>query len=240
MSLTVLEAQSHVEHALGGPLVGISNRRVLDDAGRFLLSLREWTFQKRPSTTLDFTASQSYITLPSDFGSIISIEFTQGLAQCVQQTTIGTIALYRSINAAIPGYVLYVAPVFEENSNAIPEPRLEIYPMPVSSTTAALTMFYRPRWVDIQPTDSTYISLPDWIEPLYIQLIRAFALGYQNDDMAERTATVLAGPIFQAALRTDMEMQTSYGPLAYGALDTANQSDPMWFLRNVVLPPAAV
>jgi hypothetical protein len=240
MALTVLDAQGHIEHALGGPLVGISNRRVLDEAGRNLYGLADWNFLKRPSTTLDFTASQSYITLPDEFGEIVTIEYTSGSSNRVMQTTLSEIARYRSVLAAIPGYILFVAINYELDSNDVPVPRLEIHPTPQTTTsTGVLTMMYRAGWQDLANSDQTFIPVPPWMESLYIQVVRATAWGYQNEDMGARLAQVMQSPIWTAAIQYDRKLQWSHGPLKNGALETANVDDGVWYLRNAALPPAA-
>lgn len=235
MALTVLDAQGHIEHALGGPLVGISNRRVLDEAGRKLFALNDWNFLKRASTTLSLVSGQSYATLPSDFGEIITIEYTNGTAASVVQTTITEIAKFRSILYSIPGYVLFVTTIYTPDANGVPVARLEIYPTPGSDTT--LTMFYRANWADLANSDQTFIPVPAWMESLYIQIVRATAWGYQDDTMSARVTSVMNGPEWYAAVRYDEALQWQHGPLMKGMLD--NDGDNAWYLRTAALPPAA-
>jgi len=240
MALTVLDAQGHIEHALGGPLVGISNRRVLDEAGRKLYGLADWNFLKRASTTLDFTSGQNYIELPATFGEIVTLEYTSGSSNRVMQTTLSEIARYRSVLAAIPGYILFTAVNYQVGSDGVPVPRLEIHPTPqTTTTTGALTMFYRAGWVDLANSDQTFIPIPPWMEALYIQIVRATAWGYQNEDMGARIAQVMNGPDWLAAVQYDRKRQWSHGPLRNGALESANVDDGVWYLRNAALPPAA-
>lgn len=239
MTLTVLDAQAHIEHALGGPLVGISNRRVLDEAGRKLYGLNDWNFLKRRSTTLTLTSGQPYIELASDFGEIVTIEYTSGSSNRVMQTTLSEIARYRSVLAAIPGYILFVCVNFLPDANGVPQPILEVHPVPQQTTAAALTMFYRARWVDLASSDATYIPVPTWMESLYIQVVRATAWGYQDETMGARLAAVMQGPEWLAAVQYDRKLQWSHGPLKNGALETANVDDGVWYLRNAALPPAA-
>lgn len=239
MALTVNDAQGHIEHALGGPLIGISNRRILDEAGRKLYGLSDWNFLKRRSVTVGLTSGQSYATLPADFGEIVTIEYTSGSSNRVMQTTLSEIARYRSVLGSIPGYVLFVAVNYLPDSNGIPVPILEVHPTPQSTVATALTMFYRATWSDLADSDQTFIPVPPWMEALYIQVVRATAWGYQDDTMGARMAAVMQGPDWLAATQYDRKLQWSHGPLKNGALETANVDDGVWYLRNAALPPAA-
>ena len=95
MPISLLEANQHLIHAIGGPLVGISNQRVLDEAGQKLYRQADWNFLKRPSTTLGVVADQAYVTLPVDFGSIIKITSTDGSFWAIEGTSMGEIARMR-------------------------------------------------------------------------------------------------------------------------------------------------
>lgn len=235
MALTVLDAQGHIEHALGGPLVGISNRRVLDEAGRKLYAMNDWNFLKRASTTISLVSDQSYVELPDDFGEILAINYENGTATTVVQTTITQIAKYRSVLAPIAGHNLFVAVTYVADGSGVPIARLEVYPTPGSASD--LDLFYRAGWVDLASSDQTFVPIPPWMEALYIQVVRATAWGYQTDDMGARMAMVMNGPDWASAVRYDRATQWEHGPLTNGMLDGDEAGD--WYLRTEALPPAA-
>lgn len=240
MTLTIEECLDHVTHAIGGQLIGIDTRRVLDEAGRNLLNLRPWEFMKRPPVTLGFTATQSFIVLPTDFSSIVTLEYTQGLSARVNQTTLTQIAQYRSLLSVMPGYLLYVSPVWNPDTNGVPQPRLEIFPTPQSTDATALTMIYRPRWIDSATSDQTYIPIPDWMESVFLQLVRATATGYQMNNMDAALAPIVQGVIWAAAVKQDEISKYIHGEVRGGALQAAmDGQDGEWLLRNQALPPAA-
>lgn len=102
-----------------------------------------------------------------------------------------------------------------------PRARLEIWPDPGADDDAALTVYYRAGWETLDE-DSHFISIPVWIQPLYIQLLRAFARGYEREDvssLSQRCMEILAGPLFRAATRRDGMMQPEYGELRNGAAE---------------------
>lgn len=240
MVLTIQECLDQASHVNGGPLVGVEMRRVIDDAGKKMLNLRPWAWMVRPTTTLGTTASQSYITLPTDFGSIVTIEYTQGISARTVQSTFTVIDQYRSILNVAPGYVMYLKVDWNPDADGVPQPRLEVMPTPSTTDATALTLRYRPRWVELAATDQTYVPIPDWMEPLFIQLVRATAEGYQKNNMDETVGRVMRGHDWAAAVRQDEIAQYVHGEMRGGSLGAADDgSNDSWFLRNQALPPAA-
>lgn len=237
MSLTIFEADRHIAHALGGNLVGIDQRRILDEAGRKLLSLRGWNWARRPSTTLTLTSAQSYITLPVDFGSIVAIEYTSTSWNRVRQVTIPDIARMRSESWPSSDGI-YVAPTFSVDSDGIPSPRLEVYPTPTATSAGALTLNYSIRWPDMSVADENFIPVPDWMESVYIQLVRATAWGYQDDTMSDRVARVVSGPEWFAAVRMDESLQPMFGPLRGGMTSRDADWYGMDYLRTAAAAPS--
>jgi len=105
----------------------------------------------------------------------------------------------------------------------MPRARLEIWPDPGSDDDDAVTIYYRAGWKTLDQ-DTEYVSIPTWLQTLYIQLVRAFARGYEREDVASlsaRCAEVMGGPLALAAVRRDDMMQPSYGELMGGGADLA-------------------
>jgi hypothetical protein len=101
-------------------------------------------------------------------------------------------------------------------------------------------MFYKPRWVDLATSDQSYIPVPDWMEPLFIQVGRASMIGYQTNTMDVELGKVFGGPDMLSAIKADNRMQTEHGMIRNGAntLSSADTGDS-WYLRTAVLPPVA-
>lgn len=103
-----------------------------------------------------------------------------------------------------------------------PEPRLDIWPDPVTDLVDALTIYYRAGWEHLDE-DSHSVSVPEWLEALYIQLVRAFARGYEREDMrsmSDRLNELTTSGMYMHAISRDAEIQPDYGPMMGGASES--------------------
>jgi hypothetical protein len=243
--LTVEDASAHIKHALGGMLLeDLDPLYIINETGQRLTAMRAWNWLIRPQVLMSLVANQEYLTpVPDDFGEIVTIEYVAGLTARVIQSNFHVIAQYRSQAFASPGYLLYVAISHAPDTSGVPKPRFEIYPTPLTSQPDTIKMFYRARWTNLEGADSALIPVPVWMEPLFIQVLRAVALGYQKEDeasMSMRLRDVIGGPDWQFAARSDASEQTNRGPLRGGSLQTAwGYDDFEWLLQNQILPPTA-
>ena len=82
-------------------------------------------------------------------------------------------------------------------------------------------------WTDLT-SDSELLRVPAYVETLFLQVLRAFARGYEEEDQGSLTARLLeigSGPLFSTAVVRDGEIQPDYGPLKGGLTARARQSD---------------
>jgi len=101
-----------------------------------------------------------------------------------------------------------------------PTPRLDLWPTPGSYESDAFKAYCRAGWTPIR-TDNDTVNVPSYIEPLYIQLVRAVALGYERDAEADvnlRVAQVRSGTVFMDARTRDGLTQPTLGPIENGAV----------------------
>ena len=127
---------------------------------------------------------------------------------------------------------------FAKGDNAEPQIRLEIYPTPSSTTTEALTLYYRAGWARVYD-DRKAIQIPAYVEPLYIELLRAFARGYEEEDQAslsERISEVWRGPLFAVSVDRDASVQPDYGPLRNGAAASMHRGAQNWDFNTIQAP----
>lgn len=236
MTLTIEQALKHIDHQIGGALVGIDNRRVLDEAGRRLFKRRKWNWAVGASTTLTLTISVSYIALPTDFGATKSLTFTNGWVGAIEETDFDTLAKLRSFQ--LPSYFpLYVVPTHVADANLVPQPRYEIHPTPATTTTGALTLYYHKKWTDLPNSDQSYIPVPDWFEELYLQAVRAVAQGYQTNDMDAQLARLFASSDFMDTAVQDEGVQWKFGPTSGGAMSLASPMYGDWNLSQLPIAP---
>jgi hypothetical protein len=219
MTLTAARCVDHIRHTLGNALPSqtIDPMTVINQAGQFLCTMHEWKWLERQSAYIGFTSGQSYSTCPSDLRDVISIQFTQGLVNRVRITSINEISRLRSHNIGVGLAMTWVALVSRANpTGGAPIPILELYPTPVSTDNQALTIYYRSGWTPpLNLDESSQINIPEYLEPLYIQILRAFARGYEEEDQASldtRLQALYTGVLFLTCAERDGMIQHQYGP----------------------------
>ena len=118
-----------------------------------------------------------------------------------------------------------------------PRPRLDIWPTPTSDATAGIRVYYRSGWMPVS-TETQMLYLPEWMETLYLFLVRAFARSYEREgdgSVSVRLQDLKAGPLFGSAQQRDKEMTYDIGPMLNGAVHTSNP-DPLWNFSSTAGP----
>lgn len=223
---TLAEYRNHVQHAVGGSAVSsqLQADLIINEAGRYLVSMHHWKWLEAVPATLDFTISTAYVAMPSDFKSLNAIWPDDAVNATFRLTTPTELARLReyeiSIAAAYYGALVYPSQANVTSHQTVP--RLELYPTPSATTSGALHIWYTRAWTVID--DATDVpNFPAYMETLYTQLVRAFARGYEEDDAAsldERITAIRNGPIFEACVSQDGMTQTDYGELRGGWAET--------------------
>ncbi len=121
---------------------------VVNEAISAFTLLHPWQWREA-ALSLSTVASQAYVNLPSDFGQLMTLRYSapgnsngtlvaKPLADIVaMRTTLPSSALNT------PTYFYAVAWVAQASVTALPQPRLELYPTPSASTTAAMIGYYK-------------------------------------------------------------------------------------------------
>jgi hypothetical protein len=117
--------------------------------------------------------------------------------------------------------------------------RLDLWPTPSQDETDRLMVYYRRGWQACD-SDNALIPIPDWMETLYLNLVRAFARGYERETEAgfdARLAAIKAGPVYMACQLRDKEMVSDYGALRGGAASgVRGMYDHLWNFSGVANP----
>lgn len=117
--------------------------------------------------------------------------------------------------------------------------RLDLWPTPSTTEADRLMVYYRAGWAAVE-SDSQVLAMPDWMESLYLQLVRAFARGYEREseaNMDQRLMVIKQGPIYAAAMLRDKEMMPNIGPMAGGAAQCTRRTyDHLWNFTSVSGP----
>ena len=219
MAITVQQCSRHIEHTLGGdadPLVPVIE--LVNAAGEFLVSMTGWRWLTEGTATLDLVAGQDYVALPADFKAIRAVTGTDSSRLSVDLVTLAEVLEWRTY-ASGSGEVWKAA--LEASSPATGGAvtwRLAVAPSPVSASTAALTLYYERGWRTVSESQDQ-LSLPSYCETLYLEVLRAFARGREEEDVAsldQRLEALARGQILDAAKRADSTAQPHLGTLRGG------------------------
>lgn len=157
-------------------------------------------------TGISFTLQPYSIGLPSDLRDIIAIQSSgSGNRSHVTLTSLAEVLQIREEIGPNDSH-FYAALSY---AGEPPAPLLEVAPGAGANQLGALRLFYRQRWARLS-SDSTLIAVPEYVEALLAQIVRAFARGYVREDnstLDERLAMIHAGPVFLAAKKSDGAIQ---------------------------------
>lgn len=212
-----------------------SPARVVNLAGQWFVSAYPWAWLERPATGLDFVAGQDYVTLPADFAEVRSV-VVDNLTSSFSFTTSSVINHMRAGSVDLSGLAFWAA--LNYDSDAVP--RLDIFPTPNANETDALLLYYRAGWTDLND-DTDQVKIPPFCEPAFIDVLRAFAQGYEEDgqgSVSQRLAELKVGTLGDA-IAQDKRGQSDYGPLMNGAAGMSyitNDADAFWAGFQLELP----
>jgi hypothetical protein len=181
------------------------------------------------------------VALPSDYGEAVDgfPAIAPGFAQLFDMVDMAEVEQYRALftggsTAAYLGALSWGIPT----GGGPRVPRLEIAPEIVQGRLGAFVLVYRSKWVTI--TDSaTQFYMPDHIEPAFRGILRHFARGYTEEDVAsldDRLAGFLNKPLMEQAIFADSQQQIDYGRIKGGAVKAAAMRGP--FQNFEILDPS--
>ena len=227
MTLTLLDLKRRAQQARGGaPSAELTDLEVVNDAGNHLYTMHRWKFADRAPVTLDLVANQEWVDLPGDFGQLIHIaRGTQGF-QFVSPYTLNQRRAIGVTATAGSGNTFWVTTALRPTKTVSGRPQtprttvLLIVPTPSTSSTAAATLAYRAGWVRLL-ADSDLAEVPIYAENLLKTIVRAFALGYEEDSLEERLGRLRASDVYRSCADHDGTVQQEWGPIGSGsAVDT--------------------
>lgn len=239
------EAFDHIAHALGytdaaGMDPKITPRRVVNDAGRTLYSLRSWSFAKRVTGLGSLVADQTTIDLPLGVASILNIQripsdptfntWPWSIVRTTQEDIARQSALYPLGLLTGTPLVLYWAPSFERDDVTPIGLALTatVWPTPTQNATDALAITFEAKWEEL-PSDLDDINdwtlpIPEFAEQFYLSILRETAKGYELDgagSVEQRLASVRAWPSYDACVQADSRVAPVIGSLRNGAVEQA-------------------
>jgi len=253
MTLIAGTAIELAEHRLQGAISPtVSALRVVNETGRILCGVRNWNWLQGQLDSLTLTAGQAYIDLPPGVTSVRAVDRGDGYRASFAWVTLESLLEIRSNAPALAspaffGAIAYdhadivgetstpsytIVPTTEEEAKAkrAPTPRIELYPTPEATGNLDMLLYYTRGWSEVYE-DTDPIFIPDWMEPLYVAMLRHRARYYENEsegnfdyDSAMRRLVGVpndqrspGGIEWEAAVRQDHQMQPDLGRLEGGA-----------------------
>ena len=203
--------------ATGGKHVVVASR--VDDDSITLAESISSTAADLGTGDITGTLHTPRIEMPSDFGAIQHLTSTNSLVNNIQLVPHSEIALLRTNQIEVTSSWSYRAAVTYVGSP--PRPVLDVYPDIISDNANDIfQMFYKKSWNRLSSLSAT-VDIPDFCNALYLQLVRAFALGYEDEDQAnleQRLLQLEAGMLFKNAREFDRVVQAAYGRMRGGAV----------------------
>ena len=209
MAITYDTATSHIRHTLGGELSpDMDLLSVINDAGDYMTAMAPWRWLE-DAATLGTLTSGSTTALPTGFLELIGYtprgsdsRVTGSKAHMVSPHELEDM---RNSSGTLPLNTAYFAVIYTTTSGTstvAPYPAIDVYG---NGTLPTVKIRYRKNWTQITGDGDTFM-LPVWVEALYLQCLRAFARGYEEEDvgtMSARLGEIQQGPQYITAVQRD-------------------------------------
>lgn len=224
MALTAASIFRQMTHAIDGgePSSELSLLDIANQAGEWLYDFTNWRWKSRPPVALATVTGQTYIELPDDFGEMIGIpRGPSSFPYPIRMTSIEQIAALRAItNPTSPsgfyGALVYTAA--DQDTQAPPKPRIEIWPPPSEDNATVAMLYYTASWVELTDDDDI-ANVPRYCNRLLIECARAFLSGLEDEEQGttdERLDRIVNGHLLAAAVMRDQGEQNDYGQMPAG------------------------
>lgn len=185
--LTFGQLKDEARHALGGdPDARINLTALVNGACARVYHARPWAFRSKMVENLAATASQGYITLPTDFDQPNGIPQVTSSTGGWSRVEIGTpqdILRRRSVSATTGGTIIVA---FGTYTDAM-VPNMLVWPTPAADGIPTFAMTYVRKWVNLT-TDNQVPPLPDVFEEVLVQYVRATIKGREDDNYGNELA----------------------------------------------------
>jgi len=180
--LTLLQLKKAVRHALGNQSLAAdtSEVEIINDAIQMLANAHPWTWRQK-AMSLSLVASQNHVYLPSDFGRFHALARSASY-YAMHPATMPEIISMRSTTGVATGATWYaVSYASQTSTSTYPRAKLEIYPTPSASLTAAIIGTYL-KIIPNLNSDTDTPDIPAAFHVLLRKLVRAHALTEDNQD----------------------------------------------------------
>lgn len=229
--LTLKTCFDAIDHKLGiDDAQPLDRLNIVNQAGAILYS-QPWRWLENAAWTLSIDAGSDRIPIPLDAGELIEAVAADGYSLRVELVrSYGDLLRLKSLYPDGANVELVVlAPFVEQRENQL-RYYLAVWPTQTAALPNGILARGRRCWApmrdDLKP-ESAIIPLPPLqpiFETLFIELVRAYAAGYEKDattDVQVEIARVMSGPLWLTAQNTDARAVGGSEALANTALQMA-------------------
>jgi hypothetical protein len=231
--MIVRDAINYAQQFVPGDSTRIPPLQLVNLAGRTLYGMHEWRFMVRPGELVNLVAGQSHIDLPLGTREVLSAVGTIE-SRIIDWKTPQEINELRRFQTVL-GAEMWCGAVMLDSTFT---PRIEVYPTPGANVTGAFSVVARMGWVQVHD-DNEPLAIPDWIEPLFVELIGEVAGGvFRRSDapLSLRLDALMATQLFQKARDQDAGFQTDLGQMTGGAYVVRETYGPIVSYPATVAP----
>jgi hypothetical protein len=220
MTLSTADVEYMIQHTLDGELPPeIATSAIMERAGRWLYSIHPWTWLTR-SSTLGVAAAANFTSIESlPATAILGLGYTtQGTTFTLRATSFADIQHRRLAFTNAAPVAWYAMASRDDGTTGVPYRTLEFEQAFSATNTTALTALYRRGW----PAQYQFIPvLPEW-EGFYLQAVRAYARGYQEEDIVPLNIRMdsLMTAEFRSLIRMDGMSQSNRGAARGGGVES--------------------
>lgn len=171
-------------------------------------------------TNIDGTMRNDQVEIDPDFDfqAITAYALTNGLVGSFELTgTQGMLDLrtWPGLSSTISFWAVLNWVRGLPGSGGQPVPRLDLWPA-APDATEQIVLFYRAGWREVT-TDTEVLSLPNWLNGLFIEVLRCVVSGFEDPEegsVAARLTELKASTDYIDAVTRDAMAQPTIGPMA--------------------------
>jgi hypothetical protein len=207
--------KAHVAELLGGDPAVLTAQSIVNLAGEAFFGMHQWRFNRKGPVALGTTASTATIDLPSDFGGIISLRGALGTP--IELVSPDRMAAFKA-GANYPGAGFAAMLKSNDSGFTLTPSQLLLHPVPSSTASSVFQLVYTAKWTALS-TDGAYAQIPTYAEPLFLDVLRAAAKGYDEDDrgsVSRLMTEVRTSALFEDTVRRDAQQQREFRTLTNG------------------------
>ncbi len=174
-------------------------------AGRELCNAHQWAWLSNVTGTLDIAAGAEYVDLPANLKQLHGITLTDTVVGYARPSTPVEIMQLRENTVGTTAWNYLYWAVTPTHDGGEHRWQLQLWPAHSAERPQAITLLYTANWTEITSDEQT-LTLPTYLEAIYIDMLEAIALGWDEENAAlrtERVHAVLASPSMVHAKQVD-------------------------------------